>query len=44
MYRTFNMGVGLVMAVDPANVSKVLELSHAFIIGELVLNEGIILE
>ncbi|MBM0637423.1 phosphoribosylformylglycinamidine cyclo-ligase [Campylobacter sp. VicNov18] len=44
MYRSFNMGVGLVMAVDPNDVSKVLELSDAFIIGEIVLNEGIVLE
>ena len=24
MYRTFNMGVGMVLAVDPKNCSKVL--------------------
>ncbi|AJC93403.1 phosphoribosylformylglycinamidine cyclo-ligase [Campylobacter volucris] len=44
MYRTFNMGVGLVMAVSPCNVGKVLENSNAFIIGEVVLNEKIVLE
>ncbi|EFN2999863.1 phosphoribosylformylglycinamidine cyclo-ligase, partial [Campylobacter jejuni] len=44
MYRSFNMGVGLVMVVDPSNVSKVLENSDAFIIGEICINEGIVLE
>lgn len=44
MYRSFNMGVGLIMIVDPKNVSKVLENSDAFIIGEVVINEGVILE
>ncbi|EAJ5673229.1 phosphoribosylformylglycinamidine cyclo-ligase [Campylobacter lari] len=44
MYRSFNMGVGLVMVVDPSNVGKVLESSDAYVIGEVVLNEGVILE
>ncbi|EKS3506462.1 phosphoribosylformylglycinamidine cyclo-ligase, partial [Campylobacter jejuni] len=44
MYRSFNMGVGLVMVVDPSNVSKILENSDAFIIGEICINEGIVLE
>ncbi|MBC5857665.1 phosphoribosylformylglycinamidine cyclo-ligase [Campylobacter jejuni] len=44
MYRSFNMGVGLVMIVDPSNVSKVLENSDAFIIGEICIHEGIVLE
>ncbi|EAK0322679.1 phosphoribosylformylglycinamidine cyclo-ligase [Campylobacter coli] len=44
MYRSFNMGVGLVMVVDPSNVSKVLENSDAFIIGEITINEGVVLE
>jgi len=44
MYRSFNMGVGLVLIVSSENVAKVLENSDAFIIGELVLNESIILE
>ena len=44
MYRSFNMGVGMVLVVSSANVSKVLENSDAFIIGEVVLNEGVILE
>lgn len=44
MYRSFNMGVGLVMVVSSENVSKVLENSDAFIIGEVVINEGVVLE
>lgn len=44
MYRSFNMGVGLVMVVSAENVAKVLENSNAFIIGEVVLNEGVVLE
>lgn len=44
MYRSFNMGVGLVLVVSPENVSKVLESSDAFIIGEVVINEGVVLE
>ncbi len=44
MYRSFNMGVGLVLVVDPSNVSKVLENSDAFIIGEITINEGVVLE
>ncbi|TKX30384.1 phosphoribosylformylglycinamidine cyclo-ligase [Campylobacter sp. MIT 12-5580] len=44
MYRSFNMGVGLVLVVSPENVSKVLENSDAFIIGEVVINEGVVLE
>ena len=44
MYRSFNMGVGMVLVVSSTNVSKVLENSDAFIIGEVVLNEGVILE
>ena len=44
MYRSFNMGVGMVLVVSPENVSKVLENSDAFVIGEVVLNEGVILD
>ncbi|MCV3550877.1 phosphoribosylformylglycinamidine cyclo-ligase, partial [Campylobacter lari] len=36
--------VGLVMVVDPSNVGKVLESSDAYVIGEVVLNEGVVLE
>lgn len=44
MYRSFNMGVGMVLVVSSQNVSKVLENSDAFIIGEVVINEGVVLE
>ncbi|MEB2823437.1 phosphoribosylformylglycinamidine cyclo-ligase [Campylobacter upsaliensis] len=44
MYRSFNMGVGLVLVVSPSNASKVLESTDAFIIGEVVINEGVVLE
>ncbi|WP_270983178.1 phosphoribosylformylglycinamidine cyclo-ligase [Campylobacter helveticus] len=44
MYRSFNMGVGLVLVVSPQNASKVLESSDALIIGEIVINEGVVLE
>ena len=35
MYRTFNMGVGLILVVSPENVDSVLENSDGYIIGEL---------
>mgnify|MGYP002519107185 FL=1 len=44
MYRSFNMGVGLALVVSAENVSKVLESSDAFIIGEVVYNEGVVLK
>ncbi|MCX2683772.1 phosphoribosylformylglycinamidine cyclo-ligase [Campylobacter sp. MIT 21-1685] len=44
MYRTFNMGVGMVLVVSSDKVSQVLENSDAFLIGEVVLNEGVLLE
>lgn len=44
MYRSFNMGVGMILVVNSENVSKVLENSNAFIIGEVVINEGVVLE
>ena len=44
MYRSFNMGVGLALIVSAQNVAKVLENSDAFIIGEVVYNEGVVLE
>ncbi|KAA6231179.1 phosphoribosylformylglycinamidine cyclo-ligase [Campylobacter sp. LR264d] len=44
MYRSFNMGVGLALVVSATNVNKVLENSDAFIIGEVVINEGVSLE
>jgi len=35
MYRTFNMGVGLILAVSPENVDFVLQNSDGYVIGEL---------
>ncbi len=41
MYRTFNMGIGLVVAVSPANVDAVsAKLPEAFVVGEVVQAEG----
>jgi phosphoribosylformylglycinamidine cyclo-ligase len=39
MYRTFNMGVGLILAVNPENVDYILENSDGYVIGELVEGE-----
>ena len=35
MYRTFNMGVGMVLVVSPENVDTVLAQSDSYVIGEL---------
>ncbi len=35
MYRTFNMGVGLVLAVDGKDVDEVLKNSDGYVIGEI---------
>ncbi|WP_424688821.1 MAG: phosphoribosylformylglycinamidine cyclo-ligase [Halarcobacter ebronensis] len=35
MYRTFNMGVGMVLVVNPANVDSVLENTDGYVIGEI---------
>ncbi|MFV9567030.1 phosphoribosylformylglycinamidine cyclo-ligase [Thermoanaerobacter mathranii] len=45
MYRTFNMGIGMVVIVDPSDVDKALEKLNgigekAYIIGEIVESEG----
>ncbi|NPA11799.1 MAG: phosphoribosylformylglycinamidine cyclo-ligase [Epsilonproteobacteria bacterium] len=35
MFRTFNMGVGLILAVDSQNVDEVLKNSDGYVIGEI---------
>ena len=39
MFRTFNMGVGMVLVVSPENVDNVLENSDSYVIGELKTGE-----
>ncbi len=39
MYRTFNMGVGMVLVVSPENVDDVLKHSDGYEIGELIEGE-----
>ncbi|MGI1690328.1 phosphoribosylformylglycinamidine cyclo-ligase [Thermoanaerobacter uzonensis] len=45
MYRTFNMGIGIVVIIDPSDVDKALEKlsgmgEKAYVIGEIVEKEG----
>ena len=41
MYRTFNMGIGLVVAVEPSNVDAVrAKLPEAIVVGEVAEVEG----
>lgn len=35
MYRTFNMGVGMILVVNPANVEAVLANTDGYVIGEI---------
>jgi phosphoribosylformylglycinamidine cyclo-ligase len=39
MFRTYNMGVGMVWIVEPENVDAVLDATDAYVIGELVSGE-----
>jgi len=39
MYRAFNMGVGMILIVNPENVHKVLASTNGYIIGELKVGE-----
>jgi phosphoribosylformylglycinamidine cyclo-ligase len=43
LFSTFNMGVGMVLIVDPANVEEILRRSRdrAFAIGEVVVGAGV---
>lgn len=36
MYRTFNMGAGMILCVGKENIKEVLEISNGVIIGEIV--------
>ncbi len=40
MFRTFNMGVGMVLVVSPENVKTVLENSDGYIIGQMHRGDG----
>ncbi len=40
MYRTFNMGVGMVLVVNPAEVDAVLAKSDGYIIGKMQKGNG----
>lgn len=39
MYRTFNMGVGMVLVVNPSNVDAILANTDGYVIGELKSGE-----
>lgn len=41
LYRTFNMGVGLVLVVSPENVDFILKNSDAYVVGEVVSGSGV---
>jgi phosphoribosylaminoimidazole (AIR) synthetase len=42
MRRTFNMGVGMIMVVDPGQVSEVQKVApEAWVLGEVVKGEGV---
>ncbi len=36
LFRTFNMGVGMIWIADPDNVDAILEQSDAYVVGEIV--------
>ncbi len=39
MYRTFNMGVGMILVVNPKNVDAVLANTDGYVIGEIAAGE-----
>jgi len=39
MYRAFNMGVGMILVVNPSNVDAILANTDGYIIGEIVEGE-----
>jgi len=43
MYRTFNMGIGIVLAVAPEDAEAVrARLPEALVVGEVVKGEGVV--
>jgi phosphoribosylformylglycinamidine cyclo-ligase len=43
MYRAFNMGLGIVLAVDPARVAEVqANVPEAFVAGQVIAGEGVV--
>ncbi len=40
MYRTFNMGVGMVLVINPKHIDTVLKNSDGYIIGEMQKGDG----
>ena len=48
MYNTFNMGIGMVLAIDPADVDKTIAAieaagEKAYVIGRTIEGEGVTL-
>lgn len=41
LYRTFNMGVGMVLVVSESNVSEVLAKTDGYVIGKVVKGKGV---
>ena len=39
MYRTFNMGVGMILVVNPSNVDAILASTDGYVIGELKVGD-----
>ena len=39
MYKTFNMGVGMILVVNPSNVDSILASTDGYVIGELKAGE-----
>jgi len=39
MYRTFNMGVGMILVVNPSNVTDILSKTDGYVIGEIKSGE-----
>lgn len=43
MYRTFNMGIGMVLVISPENIDYILENSDGYLIGELQKGDGAVI-